>query len=62
VVQEGEDLLWGDLFDASIAEFMDQPLDDGPAWIKEMSASEPLMRYRNIMDGVKTAGAWRLAG
>jgi hypothetical protein len=27
-----------------------------------MSASEPLMRCRNIRDGVKTAGPWRPAG
>jgi hypothetical protein len=26
----------------------------GQVWIKEMSTSEPLMRCRNIRDGVKT--------
>ena len=33
-----------------------------PVGIKEMSASEPLMRCRNIRDGVKTADTWRSAG
>jgi len=41
----------------------------GKAWrrpcqvgIKKMSTSEPLMRCRNIRDGVKTADTWRSAG
>jgi hypothetical protein len=29
-VQECKDLLWGDLFDGSIAKFMDKPFYDGP--------------------------------
>jgi hypothetical protein len=29
-VQELKDLLWGDLFNGSIAKFMDKPFDDGP--------------------------------
>ena len=33
-----------------------------PVGIKEMSTSEPLMRCRNIGDGVKTVGTWRPAG
>jgi len=45
-------LLWTKAMVVSVEEKAWQRLCQ--AWIKEMSVSEPLMRCRNIRDGVKT--------